>query len=328
VGMRYGERLLVQGLSATILRGDKVGLIGPNGSGKTTLLKLILGELEPSSGRVRRGTKLQVAYFDQMRAALDLDATLADTISPGSEWVEIGGARKHVMSYLGDFLFAPERANSPVRTLSGGERNRLLLARLFALPANVLVLDEPTNDLDIDTLELLEELLQQYRGTVFLVSHDRRFVDAVVTSTVAWEGDPAQGGQPGLWREYEGGIEDWILQRNRARAAASTTAALSVPASSPQATPSAASSATPSAPPSANPSARRKLSYKEQRELEALPALIDQLEAEQQEIAAALADGRLFSTDLNRATALSQRSAAIEDALMQALERWEALGSR
>ncbi|MFM8638281.1 MAG: ATP-binding cassette domain-containing protein, partial [Betaproteobacteria bacterium] len=232
--------------------------------------------------------------------------------------------RKHVMSYLGDFLFAPERANSPVRTLSGGERNRLLLARLFALPANVLVLDEPTNDLDIDTLELLEELLQQYRGTVFLVSHDRRFVDAVVTSTVAWEGDPAQGGQPGLWREYEGGLEDWILQRNRARAAASTTAALSVPASSAQATPSAASSATPSAP----PSARRKLSYKEQRELEALPALIDQLEAEQQEIAAALADGRLFGTDLNRATALSQRSAAIEDALMQALERWEALGSR
>ena len=330
VGLRHGpdQPWLVRRFSATILRGDKVGLIGPNGVGKTSLLRLILGQAEPQEGRVRRGTQLQVAYFDQMRAGLNLDATLADTISPGSEWIEINGTRKHVMSYLGDFLFAPERANSPVRTLSGGERNRLLLARLFALPANVLVLDEPTNDLDIDTLELLEELLQQYRGTVFLVSHDRRFVDAVVTSTVAWEGDPAQGGQPGLWREYEGGIEDWILQRNRARAAASTTAAQSVPASPPQATPSAASSATPSAPPSANPSARRKLSYKEQRELEALPALIDQLEAEQQEIAAALADGRLFSTDLNRATALSQRSAAIEDALMQALERWEALGSR
>ncbi|MFM7971048.1 MAG: ATP-binding cassette domain-containing protein, partial [Betaproteobacteria bacterium] len=326
VGLRWGQDQpwLVRRFSATILRGDKVGLIGPNGVGKTSLLRLILGQAEPQEGRVRRGTQLQVAYFDQMRAGLNLDATLADTISPGSEWIEINGTRKHVMSYLGDFLFAPERANSPVRTLSGGERNRLLLARLFALPANVLVLDEPTNDLDIDTLELLEELLQQYRGTVFLVSHDRRFVDAVVTSTVAWEGDPAQGGQPGLWREYEGGIEDWILQRNRARAAASTTAAQSVPASSPQATPSAASSATPSAP----PSARRKLSYKEQRELEALPALIDQLEAEQQEIAAALADGRLFGTDLNRATALSQRSAVIEDALMQALERWEALGSR
>ena len=162
---------------------------------------------------MRRGTRLQVAYFDQMRAALDLDATLADTISPGSEWVEIDGQRKHVMSYLNDFLFAPERANSPVRTLSGGERNRLLLARLFALPANVLVLDEPTNDLDIDTLELLEELLQAYAGTVFLVSHDRRFLDNVVTSTIAWEGDDA----PGRWREYEGGYEDWQLQRARSR---------------------------------------------------------------------------------------------------------------
>ncbi len=160
--MRFGEHgpWLIDGFTATILRGDKVGLIGPNGAGKTTLLKLILGELQPTRGKVRQGSKLQVAYFDQMRSALDLDATLADTISPGSEWIEIGGQRKHVMSYLNDFLFSPERANSPVRTLSGGERNRLLLARLFALPANVLVLDEPTNDLDIDTLELLEELLQ------------------------------------------------------------------------------------------------------------------------------------------------------------------------
>ncbi|MDH4289639.1 MAG: ATP-binding cassette domain-containing protein, partial [Aquincola sp.] len=203
VSMRFGERTLIDRFSATILRGDKVGLIGPNGCGKTTLLKLILGELAPTSGTVRQGTRLQVAYFDQMRAGLDLDATLADTISPGSEWIETGGASgkggKHVMSYLGDFLFSPERANSPVRTLSGGERNRLLLARLFALPANVLVLDEPTNDLDIETLDLLEELLQAYAGTVFLVSHDRRFLDDVVTSTIAWEGDPAYGGQPGLW---------------------------------------------------------------------------------------------------------------------------------
>ena len=171
---RAREKLIVKDFSATILRGDKVGLIGPNGAGKTTLLKLILGELQPTSGTVRQGTRLEVAYFDQMRSTLNLDATLADTISPGSEWVEFNGARKHVMSYLNDFLFSPERANSPVRTLSGGERNRVLLARLFALPANVLVLDEPTNDLDIDTLELLEDLLQAYSGTVFLVSHEDR----------------------------------------------------------------------------------------------------------------------------------------------------------
>ena len=210
-----GAAPIVSHFSATILRGDKVGLIGPNGAGKTTLLKLILGELQPTAGTVRQGTRLQVAYFDQMRSRLDLDATLADSISPGSEWIEAGGQRKHVMSWLSDFLFAPERARSPVRTLSGGERNRVLLARLFALPANVLVLDEPTNDLDIDTLELLEERLQAYAGTVFLVSHDRRFLDNVVTSTIAWEGEQ----QPGFWREYEGGYEDWLTQRARVRTA-------------------------------------------------------------------------------------------------------------
>ncbi len=193
VSVRFGTQVVVDDFSATILRGDKVGLIGPNGAGKTTLLKLILGELQPDSGKVRQGTRLQVAYFDQLRSKLDLDATLADSISPGSEWVEFNGQRKHVMSYLNDFLFSPERANSPVRTLSGGERNRVLLARLFALPANVLVLDEPTNDLDIDTLELLEALLQSYSGTVFLVSHDRRFLDNVVTSTIAWEGEDVAG---------------------------------------------------------------------------------------------------------------------------------------
>jgi len=344
VGLRHGPDLpwLVRRFSSTILRGDKVGLIGPNGAGKTSLLRLILGQAEPTEGHIRRGTQLQVAYYDQMRAGLNLDATLADTISPGSQWIEIHGARRHVMGYLGDFLFAPERANSPVRTLSGGERNRLLLARLFALPANVLVLDEPTNDLDIDTLELLEELLQQYRGTVFLVSHDRRFVDAVVTSTVAWEGDPAQGGEPGRWREYEGGIEDWMLQRDRARALQAASAALawagpqtsgaSAPApalagtaTSPSPEPAGASAASASAraaPP------RRKLGYREQRELEALPGLIDQLEAEQRTIDGLLADGSLFTADRVRATALSQRSAAIEDELMRALERWEDLGSR
>jgi ATP-binding cassette subfamily F protein uup len=334
VSMRFGERTVIDRFSATILRGDKVGLIGPNGAGKTTLLKLILGELEPTSGSVRQGTRLQVAYFDQMRAGLDLEATLADTISPGSEWVEFGGQRKHVMSYLNDFLFSPERANSPVRTLSGGERNRLLLARLFALPANVLVLDEPTNDLDIDTLDLLEELLQGYGGTVFLVSHDRRFLDNVVTSTIAWEGDPAYGGRPGLWREYEGGYEDWKQQRERARVlaappqparpvapvVASGGAALAAPGAVPA---PAAGAPTPS--PAAPP---RKLSYKEQRELEALPARIEALEAEQRTINAELADGLLFARHPQRGAELSARHAQIEDELMHALERWEVLAAR
>jgi ATP-binding cassette subfamily F protein uup len=308
---------LVDRFTATILRGDKVGLIGPNGSGKTTLLKLILGELQPTAGKVRQGTRLQVAYFDQMRAGLDLDATLADTISPGSEWIEQGQppkvTRKHVMSYLSDFLFAPERANSPVRTLSGGERNRLLLARLFALPANVLVLDEPTNDLDIDTLELLEELLQAFEGTVFLVSHDRRFLDNVVTSTIAWEGDPAFGGRPGLWREYEGGYEDWKRQRERARVAPPTAAPAPRPAVAP-------------APAAAAP--RAKLSYKEQRELDGLPARIEALEAEQKALQAELADPATYARDAQSVPALHARHEALEAELLQALERWEALASR
>ena len=310
VGMRYGDRTLISGFTATILRGDKVGLIGPNGTGKTTLLKLILGELEPTSGKVRQGTRLQVAYFDQMRAGLDLDATLADTISPGSEWVEFGGSRKHVMSYLTDFLFSPERANSPVRTLSGGERNRLLLARLFALPANVLVLDEPTNDLDIDTLELLEELLQSYAGTVFLVSHDRRFLDNVVTSTIAWEGDASFGGRTGLWREYEGGYEDWKQQRARGRVAPAA------PAASPKAAPAAKAAP-----------AKVKRSYKEQRELDALPGLIEKLEAEQKALHDQLASGDLYSKTPEQVPALQARNEAIELELMQALERWEALSA-
>ena len=313
VAMRYGERTLISGFTATILRGDKVGLIGPNGSGKTTLLKLILGELQPTAGKVRQGTRLQVAYFDQMRAALDLDATLVDTISPGSEWIEVGNARKHVMSYLTDFLFSPERANSPVRTLSGGERNRVLLARLFALPANVLVLDEPTNDLDIDTLELLEELLQQYAGTVFLVSHDRRFLDNVVTSTIAWEGDPAFGGAPGLWREYEGGYEDWKLQRERGRVV--TPGAVQAAAARPAAA-------------SGKPAARAKLSYKEQRELEGLPTRIEALEAEQSEVNQRLASADLYSKAPQHVASLRARHEALETELMDALERWETLGTR
>ncbi len=316
VSMRYGDRTLIDNFSATILRGDKVGLIGPNGCGKTTLLKLILGEIQPTSGSVRQGTRLQVAYFDQMRAGLDLDATLVDAISPGSEWIEVGQepkvTRKHVMSYLGDFLFAPERANAPVRTLSGGERNRVLLARLFALPANVLVLDEPTNDLDIDTLELLEELLQNYAGTVFLVSHDRRFLDNVVTSTIAWEGDPEFGGRPGLWREYEGGYEDWKQQRERARVVPAA------PVAAPRATAAVARPA----------GARAKLSYKEQRELDGLPARIEALEAEQREIAARLASPDLYTREPQSVAGLQARHDAIEVELLAALERWEQLGSQ
>ncbi len=321
VGMWFGDKLIVRDFSATILRGDKVGLIGPNGAGKTTLLKLILGELQPLAGKLRQGSKLEVAYFDQMRAGLDLDATLADSISPGSEWVEFNGQRRHVMSYLNDFLFSPERANSPVRTLSGGERNRVLLARLFALPANVLVLDEPTNDLDIDTLELLEELLQTYAGTVFLVSHDRRFLDNVVTSLICWEGDL----QPGRWREYEGGIADWQAQRARmllaqaqANAQAQAQAAAAAPAAKPVVAP----------PPAAPAAAKRKLSYKEQRERDGLPARLAALEAEQAAIDARLADGTLFAKAPAEAAALSQRHAAIDDELLAALERQQALAGQ
>ena len=304
-----GQRTVVRDFSATILRGDKVGLIGPNGAGKTTLLKIILGELTPTSGTVRQGSKISVAYFDQMRDQLDLDATLEDFISPGSEWIEIGSKRTHVKSYLSDFLFSPARANAPVRTLSGGERNRLLLARLFARPANVLVLDEPTNDLDIDTLELLEDLLQQYEGTVFLVSHDRRFLDNVVTSTLVFEGD-------GRWREYVGDVQDWLTQSARAAALQRETPAAPAPA------PVARSaSATPAPAP-----IKKKLSYKEQREFDTLPALIAALEAEQATIGRDLENGQLFHSDPARATQLGVRHAEVEGEWLQALERWEALG--
>jgi ATP-binding cassette subfamily F protein uup len=314
VGKAFGDKIIVKDFSATILRGDKVGLLGPNGAGKTTLLKLILGELAPDSGKLRQGSNLQVAYFDQMRNTLDLDATLEDFISPGSEWIEIGNQRKHVKSYLGDFLFSPARAHSPVRSLSGGERNRLLLARLFARPANVLVLDEPTNDLDIDTLELLEDLLQNYDGTVFLVSHDRSFLDNVVTSIIACEAEPAR---PGFWREYEGSVQDWLVQSKRTRDLAQQVSPAPVQsqiAVKPNADIRTALS-------------KKKLSYKEQRELDGLPALIAALEAEQQSIAEQLADGSLYTRDAARAAELNARNAQIEQELMNALERWEALGS-
>ena len=316
VSLSFGDKCIVDKLNTTILRGDKIGLIGPNGAGKTTLLKLILGALEPDSGHIQRGANLQVAYFDQMRAALDLDATLEDFISPGSEWIEIGSRRQHVKSYLGDFLFSPARAASPVRSLSGGERNRLLLARLFARPANVLVLDEPTNDLDIDTLELLEELLQGYEGTVFLVSHDRAFLDNVVTSTLVWEG-------PGQWREYEGGVQDWLAQSARWQAQQAPEAGAQVPATDKNLDKNEPNRSSDGR----EQLQKKKLSYKEQRELEALPGHIEALEAEQAGIRAALADGTLYQSNLQEAIALQARDAVIDDELTAALERWETLGA-
>ncbi len=339
VSKSFGARKIVEDFSATILRGDKIGLLGPNGAGKTTLLKLILGELQADAppanapspepghspwGTVRQGANISVAYFDQMRNALDMDATLEDFISPGSEWIEIGNRRQHVKSYLGDFLFSPARANSPVRSLSGGERNRLLLARLFARPANVLVLDEPTNDLDIDTLELLEDLLQNYDGTVFLVSHDRTFLDNVVTSTIAYEGQAR-------WREFEGGVQDWLIQSKRANAIAQAKGQKGAQnfnyGRDDKAVATSKSVAAQAAPVTAVPAAKvRKLSYKEQRELEALPQRIADLEAEQASINTHLADGTLYASDNAKAMQLAQRNAAIETELLEALERWEALG--
>jgi ABC transport system ATP-binding/permease protein len=317
VNKAFGGKVIAKNFSATFLRGDKIGLIGPNGVGKSTLLKMILGELEADGGKIRQGANLQVAYFDQMRNGLDMDASLEDFISPGSEWIEIGTQRKHVKSYLDDFLFSPARATSPVRSLSGGERNRLLLARLFARPANVLVLDEPTNDLDIDTLELLEELLQNYDGTVFIVSHDRTFLDNVASSTLVFEGTDDK---PGFWREYEGGVQDWLIQSERARSLA--------PQAKPAAPAAKSTNAEPQKAPAAQPAAKvRKLSYKEQRELETLPALIASLETEQKETQAALNDSGLYASDPAKIAQLHKRDTEIEDALMTALERWEQLSS-
>ena len=310
VSKRYGERTVVNNFSATLMRGDKIGFVGHNGAGKTTLLKMILGDLAPDDGTVRTGTNLQVAYFDQMRTQLDPERSLADTISPGSDWVEINGQRKHVMSYLGDFLFSPERARSPVKSLSGGERNRLLLARLFARPANILVLDEPTNDLDIPTLELLEELLTESDGTVMLVSHDRAFLDNVVTSVIAAEGD-------GRWREYVGGFSDWQVQSARSEEMAR--------AANKDANRSAAQDVKEAARSAPRPV---KLSFKEQKELDGLPAQIAQLEAEQKEIAVQLEDGSVFAKDPKQGTRLSERFAAIDEALLEVMERWEKLEAK
>jgi len=307
----FGERRIIDDFSCRIQRGDKIGLLGPNGAGKSTLLKIILGQMEPDSGQVKLGTKISVAYFDQLREQLDDDATLADTISQGSDFVEIGGQKKHVISYLGDFLFAPERARSPVKSCSGGERNRLLLARLFTQPANVLVLDEPTNDLDIETLELLEELLANYDGTLFLVSHDRAFLDNVVTQVIAFEGD-------GKLIEYVGGYEDWVrVKKYQASIASATSGATANPAVS-----------TPPRVPAEKPKASSKLSHKEARELEELPKRIEVLEREQIDIAAHLADGTLYRSDAKRAKQLQARNEEIGAEVSAAMQRWEELEQR
>jgi len=318
VSLSFGDKVIVKDFSATVLRGDKIGLIGANGVGKTTLLKLILGELRPDSGKVRLGANLQIAYFDQLRNTLDLDATLENFISPGSEWIEIGDQRKHVKSYLGDFLFSPARANSPVRSLSGGERNRLLLARLFARPANVLVLDEPTNDLDIDTLELLEDLLQSYEGTVFLVSHDRTFLDNVVTSTIVFE-------EAGKWREFEGNVQDWLVQHARMHALQTARPGASISAQPPKVKPPPATAGR-VAPAEQVPFA--KLSAKEQRHLDGLLHAIETLEAEQSILRAELADSEFYQRDPVRARQLYTRDGVIEQELLRAMEQWDALASR
>ena len=309
VSKSYGDRKIIDDFSGRIMRGDRVGLIGPNGAGKTTMLRLILGEIEPDSGIVRRGTKQQVAYFDQFRTALDPEAPLHEVISPGSDYVDVGGHRTHVMSYLSDFLFSPQRARSPVKSLSGGERNRLLLARLFARPANILVLDEPTNDLDIDTLELLESLLQEYSGTILLVSHDRSFLDNVVTQVIAAEGE-------GKWREFVGGYSDWAAwhaEQQKVQQAKVSVAAK--PASKTVDTPATGARAT-------------KLSYKEQQELNALPGRIEALETEQAALMEQVNDPATYASDPGAAQSMATRLAEIDEVLLELLERWEALENK
>ena len=309
VNKAFGERCVIKDYSTIIMRGDRIGIIGPNGAGKSTLLKLILGTLKADTGTIRLGTNLSVAYFDQMRSQLDENATLADVINPGSEWIEIGGNRKHVMSYLGDFLFAPARAQSPVKSLSGGERARLLLARLFARPANILVLDEPTNDLDIETLELLEELLQDYPGTVLLVSHDRTFLDNVVTQTIASEDD-------GGWKDYVGGYGDWERQRTKPKRASALEKLSSV-------TTATASSL------KATPQGRgQRIAPWETKELEQLPAEIASLEQEQALLVVQLSDSDLYKNDSAKLAAIQTRMTELETVLTKRFERWEALEAR
>ncbi len=298
VSFSYGDKTILSDFSTTVLRGDRIGVIGPNGAGKTTLLKLLLGDLQPQSGTVRLGTNLQVLYFDQLRAQLDEDATVQKNIAPDSDTVLVGGRPRHVIGYLKDFLFTPERARTPVRVLSGGERNRLLLARLFLHDANVLVLDEPTNDLDLETLDLLEELLADFGGTIFLVSHDRDFLNRTVTSTIAFE----EGGRVA---EYVGGYDDWLRQR---------------PSQAPAETPEPKKSKP--KPPRERP---RKLRFKEKQELAKLPALIEELETEQAQLHEQLADPDFYRDAGEKVAHVNDRLAEIEAELESAYSRWEEL---
>lgn len=304
----FDGRPIVKSLDLRVMRGDKLGLLGKNGTGKTTLIKLILGKLQADSGTVKLGTNLSVAYFDQLREQLDLNQTVAQTISPGSDWVEVAGVKKHIMSYLNDFLFSPQKANVRISTLSGGERNRLLLARLFALPANLLVLDEPTNDLDIDTLELLEQTLADYTGTVLLVSHDRRFLDNVVTQTLA----PTHYENPdGTWREYVGGYEDWVRATKSERLVA-TKPPKEAPPVKPKRVRNTATQ-------------RVRLSYKEAQELASLPAHIEALEAEQANLTAKLSDPEYHKRPLDEIKRDKERMDELPSLVDKAYERWEAL---
>ena len=309
----FGDCVIVKDLDFTLMRGDRLGLIGRNGAGKSTLIKLLLGKIQPDAGTVKLGTNIKLAYFDQLREQLDLTKTVAETISPGSDWVEIGGERKHIIAYLGDFLFPPRRANVPVSSLSGGERNRLLLARLFALPANLLVLDEPTNDLDIDSLELLEQTLAVYPGTIILVSHDRRFLDNVVTEVLAPEGD-------GKWREYVGGYTEWFTQRQQENdpfAAAKTE-----------------KKAEKTEKPAKNEKPRDvipqkiKLSWREARELEALPEKLEAMEKEQASIINAMSAFDYHSKSVEDIKADKLRLEDLEKSIADGWTRWEALSEK
>ena len=304
VSLRFGENTVISDLSTTILRGDRIGIIGPNGVGKSTLIKVLLGELEPSSGQVRRGTRQQVAYFDQQREQLNDDKSVMDNVADGNQHVLVNGRDRHVASYLRDFLFPPERLQSPVSTLSGGERNRLLLARLFAKPANLLVMDEPTNDLDVETLELLEELLMDYQGTLLLVSHDRAFLDNVVTSTLVFEGAGAVG-------EYVGGYSDWVRHKKSADAKPISTnkSGASIKDTSEQ----------------AGAAKTKKLSYKDQRELDALPGKIEQLETEQAQLQAAMGEPDFYQQPHEQVNETLERLQAVKEELEACFGRWETL---
>ena len=304
VSLAFGDKIIVKDLNFRLLRGDRLGLVGHNGVGKSTLISLILGKRQPDSGTIKLGTNLQIAYFDQLRAQLDPNKTVAETISPGSEWIEVGGSKKHIMAYLGDFLFPPRRANVPVSNLSGGERNRLLLARLFALPANLLVLDEPTNDLDIDSLELLEQTLQNYPGTLILVSHDRRFLDNVVTEVLAPEGN-------GLWREYVGGYSDWQHYKPKIESVVKKAETVDkVVSKKPKQT-------------------KIKLSYKENKELETLPEHLMQLEAERDELISSMNAPDYYTShnaqEIKEQTELLQN---LEAQINQGYQRWEELENK